>query len=200
MQRLFKIGGLAASLILIAFGIGSIVIGLQGRSEVRDTVARENIQGTPDMKPDAIKGPMQEAGLTNVSVPTCSVAGKQVETGSDAKCFAEYLRIHALESTGGQTYAQMPRFLDENGEPVESEDQAATDPKTGKPVENGLRNLWVTATALSTAMNTAYFAEQVALFSIVMGIALLLTGIGFLVLTFGLARRLAPAGQHSAAT
>jgi hypothetical protein len=52
-------------------------------------------------------------------------------------------------------------------------------------VENGLRNLWVTETALTTALNTSFFAERVAVFSIVMGSALLLTGIGFLVLTLG---------------
>ena len=48
------------------------------------------------------------------------------------------------------------------------------------------RNTWVTETALGTALNTSYFAENVALFSIVMGAALLLTGIGFLVVTLGL--------------
>ena len=59
------------------------------------------------------------------------------------------------------------------------------DPKTGQPVENGLRNLWVTETALTTALNTSFFAERVAMFSIVMGVAMLFTGIGFLVLTLG---------------
>ena len=44
--------------------------------------------------------------------------------------------------------------------------------------------MWINATALSTALNTAYFAEQVANFAIVMGIALLLAGLGFAVLTF----------------
>ena len=44
----------------------------------------------------------------------------------------------------------------------------------------------MTETALGTALNTSYFAENVALFSIVMGAALLLTGIGFLVVTLGL--------------
>ena len=43
----------------------------------------------------------------------------------------------------------------------------------------------MTETALTTALNTSFFAERVAMFSIVMGIALLLTGIGFLVLTLG---------------
>ena len=46
-----------------------------------------------------------------------------------------------------------------------------------------MRDLWVTATSLTTALNTAFLAERIALFSIVMGVALLLTGIGFLVLT-----------------
>ena len=43
--------------------------------------------------------------------------------------------------------------------------------------------MWVSETALTTALNTAYFAESVATFAIVMGFALLLSGVGFLVLT-----------------
>jgi hypothetical protein len=46
----------------------------------------------------------------------------------------------------------------------------------------------VTETALSTALNVAYFAERVSVFAIVMGFALLLTGIGFLVLTLRVLR------------
>ena len=38
---------------------------------------------------------------------------------------------------------------------------------------------------VSTALNTSFFAETVGVFGIVMGIALLLVGIGFLVLTLG---------------
>jgi multisubunit Na+/H+ antiporter MnhC subunit len=38
----------------------------------------------------------------------------------------------------------------------------------------------------------SFFAEKVALFSIVMGFALLLTGIGFLILTLGGALGLVP--------
>ena len=56
----------------------------------------------------------------------------------------------------------------------------------GRPVENPARNIWVTATGFTTALNTAFLAERV--FSIVMGIALMLTGIGFLVLTTGALR------------
>src|SRR4029453_3797040 len=66
----------------------------------------------------------------------------------------------------------------------------------GNPVQNQTRNLWVTATVLTTALNTAFLAERIALFAIVMGVALLLTGIGFLVLTVGGALR-APAAPMS---
>jgi hypothetical protein len=39
------------------------------------------------------------------------------------------MRIHALEATGGQTYAQMGRFLDAKGNPTSDETKAAKDPK-----------------------------------------------------------------------
>jgi hypothetical protein len=96
------------------------------------------------------------------------------------------MRKHTLEATGGQTYAQMDRFLDANGKPTSDKAKAAKDPKSGQPVENGLRNMWVSETALTTALNTAYFAESVATFAMVMGFALLLVGGGFLVLTIRL--------------
>ena len=160
-SKLFTYAGIVASVILIVFGAGATYMGVDGRDRVRDDLAREMIVGTEDS----------------------SIAGQKVDTGSEAQEFAATIRKHTLESTEGLTYAQMDRFLDENGKPTSDESKAAVNPETGKPVENGLRNLWVTSTALSTALNTAYFAESVATFAIVMGIAMLLSGIGFLVLT-----------------
>ena len=161
MRKLFQFGGIAASLILIVFGIAAVVVGVAARDTVRSDLAREQIVGTPDS----------------------AIPGQKVDTGKEAEAFAAVIRKHTLEATGGQTYSQMGRFLDENGQPTSDEAAAAKDPKTGEPVENGLRNMWVTSTALTTALNTAYFAESVATFAIVMGVALLLVGVGFLVLT-----------------
>jgi hypothetical protein len=144
-------------------------MGVNGRAEVRDNLKREQIVGTPDMAK--------------------SVADKQVLTGAQAKAFATGMRKHTLEATGGQTYAQMGRFLTAAGKPTNDEKAAAIDKATGKPVENGARNIWVTETAFTTALNTAFFAENVATFAIVMGIALLLSGAGFLVLTLRVLRR-----------
>jgi hypothetical protein len=188
MSRLFVLGGILASAVLIVAGIGSIVIGSVGRSDVADKLEQENITGSPDMTPQAIAKEAEAAGLTDVELPTCSVAGEAIDSGDRAKCFADYMRIHALESTGGQTYAEMPRFATASGEGTNDEAEAEKRPD-GSPVDNPARSVWVTETALATALNTSYFAQQVALFSIVMGIALLLTGIGFLVLTLGVLRR-----------
>ncbi len=130
---------------------------------------------------------MAEAGLTNVDIPSCDVAEKDIETGSDARCFAQYMRIHALESSGGNTYAQMGRYIsaaspdDPKGT---SDEAAAAKDEEGEPIPNGARNTWVTETALATALNVSYMAEQIALFSVVVGIALLLSGIGFIILAF----------------
>ena len=157
MSKLVTYAGIAASVILIAFGIGAIVVGFNGRDRVQSDLAREQIVGTDDS----------------------TIPGQKVDTGSEAQAFAAVMRKHALEATGGQTYAQMGRYLDANGKPTNDEAAAAINPQTKKPVENGLRNMWVNETALTTALNTAYFAEQVATFAIVMGIALLLAGIGF---------------------
>jgi hypothetical protein len=60
-----------------------------------------------------------------------------------------------------------------------------TDPKTGQPIQNAARNVWVTETALSTALNTSYMATQLSLFSLVVGIALILAGLGFIILALG---------------
>ena len=189
MKKFFEMGGVIAGALLVMFGIGAIVIGFTGRSEVRSNVQREAIVGSPDMTPSAIKSEAAKAGLTNITLPTCSVANKPITTGGEAKCFASYMRIHTLEATGGLTYSQMGRFLDNKGNQTNDESAAAVDPKTKRPVENLARNIWVTETALTTALNTSFFAERVALFSIVMGFALLLTGIGFLVLAwFGVLR------------
>jgi hypothetical protein len=197
MSRYLRYAGIAASAVLIAFGIASIVIGAAGRNTVRDNLAAEQIVGTPDMTPKAIKAEAAAAGLKNVDLPTCSVAGKAVDSGTNARCFAQYMRIHALEATGGQVYAQMGQYLDKAGKPTSDKTAAAIDPATKKPVPNAARNVWVNETALSTALNTSYFAENVALFSVVMGVALLLTGIGFLVVTLNLLR---PTGRKEEET
>jgi hypothetical protein len=47
----------------------------------------------------------------------------------------------------------------------------------------------VTETALATALNVSYIAEQISLFGIVVGIALLLAGVGLVILAFAVFHR-----------
>jgi hypothetical protein len=199
-KKLFELGGYAAAAILVAFGIAALVLGVSGRSEVRNDLTREYIVGSPDMNKTAILAEAKEAKLPAsvlASLPTCDVAGKAINTGARAKCFAGYMRIHALEATGGKTYAQMGRFLTKDGKDTNDAALAAKDPKTGQPASNGARDLWVTETALSTALNTSFFAEQVAMFSVVVAIALILSGFGFGILAFT-AFRMLPAREARA--
>ena len=66
MRKLFQYGGIAASIVLIAFGIGAIDIGFDGRGRVRGDLAAEQIVGTDDS----------------------TIPGQPVDTGSEAQAFA----------------------------------------------------------------------------------------------------------------
>jgi hypothetical protein len=200
MRKLFEIGGVVAAAILVAFGVVAIVMGLNGRSTVTNTLKQEKIVGSPDMTPAAIKAEAKEAGLAvdKIKFPTLAVAGKEINSGDRAHAFAGYMRIHALEATQGLTYAEMGRFQAKANAPKQFTDglggtsdpkYAVVDPATKQPVDNARRNVWVTETALSTALNASYMADKIALFGVVVGVALLLTGIGFAILAIGGALR-----------
>jgi hypothetical protein len=177
-SRIWQYGGVLASVVLIALGIGTIAVGFNGRDRVHSDLKREQIVGTPDS----------------------SIPNQLVDNGSRAEAFAKVMRKHTLEATGGLTYAQMPRYQGKDGKATNDEKLAAVDPKSGKPVDNPLRNLWVQETALTTALHSAYFAESVATFAMIMGLALLITGGGFLVLTLRVLRRFANQPDRSRAT
>ena len=186
MRKLFSLGGLIAGLTLVVFGAAAIYMGIDGRSTVRDSLKQEQI----------VFGAADDPA---VAEHASQWAEQQVTNGAQARAFAEVIHAHALESSGGLTYAQMGRFIsaDDPENPAGTSDEAAAlKNEQGSPVSNRARDTWVTATALSTALNVSYMAEQMALFGIVVGIALLLSGIGLIILALGGALR----GRESAAT
>ena len=197
-RKLFEWGGFGAGAILVAFGVVAIIMGFSGRATVADSLKLEHIVGGADMTPALIAKEAKEAGLTGVALPTVAVAGLDINSGPRARAFASYMRIHALEATGGYTYAQMGRMTAKPGTPnselavgggTDNPQYALIDQATKQPVANGARNIWVTETALSTALNTSYMADRLGLFGIVVGIALFLSGIGFIVLAFAALHR-----------
>jgi hypothetical protein len=197
-RKLLKWGGFGAGAVLVAFGVVAIIMGFSGRATVADSLKLEKIVGSADMTPALIAKEAKAAGLVGVDLPTVAVAGESINTGPRARAFASYMRIHALEATGGFTYAQMGRFQAKPdaakadlavGGGTDNAAAALVDPATKQPVANGIRNLWVTETALTTALNTSYMADRLGLFGIVVGIALLLSGIGFIILAFAALHR-----------
>ena len=202
MKKFFEIGGFVAGAILIVFGVAVIALGMSGRNTVNSSLKQEQIVGTSDMTPAGIKAEAQKAGLTNVSFPSCSVANEAVTSGTKARCFAQYMQIHALEASGGLFYSQMPRYATANGKGTNDATKALM--SNGQPVDNAARNTWVTETALSTALNVSYMADRLALFSVVVGFALLLAGFGFVILDYAALHRrrkaTGAAGEALAAT
>jgi hypothetical protein len=185
-RRLLEIGGFIAGAVLIVFGAAALYLGYDGYRTVQDELDKEYIVGGSDMSPDEIRAAVEEVGLPEeIELPSCDVVDEEIDTGTEARCFAQYMRIHALESTGGLTYAQMGRFqsADDPGDAAGTNDEAeAAKDEDGRPISNAQRNLWINETALATALNVSYMAQQISIFGIVVGIALLLTGIGLIIL------------------
>jgi hypothetical protein len=200
MRKFFEIGGLVAAAVLIVFGAVAIAMGVNGRHTVNKSLANEYIVGSPDMTPAAIKAEAQKSGVASAVTewPTKSVANQKIDTGAKARLMAQYMRIHTLEATHGFTYAQMGIYAAKPGTPkaqlmpgggTDDATAAAIDPTSKQPVQNSARQIWVTETALTTALNTSFMASQLGLFGIVVGIALLLSGFGFAILAIGGALR-----------
>jgi hypothetical protein len=176
--KVLKAGGYVAGGVLIVFGIAVIALGIWGISYTRDSLQEEGI----------VFGPASDPAVAEHAEEW---ADEPVETGRQALAFAEVMREHTLESTDGLTYAQMGRYQsdDDPSDPAGTNDEAAAaKDENGQPISNGARNIWVTETALTTALNMSFMAEMLSVFSIVVGIALLLTGIGFVILAMSVFR------------
>ena len=97
MRKLFEIGGIVAAVVLIAFGVGALVLGINGRSTVRESLKLEQIVGSDNMTPAAVAAEAKEAGLpASLVLPKVDLAGKPIDTGDRALAFASYIRIHTL--------------------------------------------------------------------------------------------------------
>jgi hypothetical protein len=196
---MWEIGGFISGAVLIVIGAVALFLGVGGYNTVSNELSREKIVGGSDMTPAAIQKEAQEAGLpASVELPSCDVVDESIDTGSEARCFAQYMRVHALEATGGLTYAEMGRYQSAsdpaNAAGTNDEEKAAKD-DNGNPISNPQRNIWINETALATALNVSYMAEKIALFGIVVGVALVLTGIGLVILALAVFGRDRPVAQ-----
>jgi hypothetical protein len=188
--KLLRVGGYVSGGVLIAFGIAVIVLGVWGFSFTRDHIEREGISF----------GPIEDPAVAEHAPDW---AGQPVDTGRKALAQAEIMREHTLSGTGGLTYAEMGRYQSaanpDDPKGTNDEAEAAKD-ENGEPISNSARNIWVTETALATALDMGFMSEMLAIFSIVVGIALLLTGIGLVLLAYAVFGRLWPVAQRVASS
>jgi hypothetical protein len=186
--KLLRIGGYISGGVLILFGIIVVALGIWAFMFTRDSIQEEGI----------VFGPASDPAVAEHAEEW---AEEPVETGRQALAFAEVMREHTLASTNGLTYAQMGRYqsADDPSDPAGTNDEAeAAKDESGQPISNGARDIWVTETALTTALNMSFMSEMLSIFSIVVGIALLLTGIGLVILALAVFREApGPAPQPS---
>jgi hypothetical protein len=179
-----RVGGYLSGGLLIFFGIAVVVLGVWGFHFTRDHIKREGISF----------GPIEDPAVAEHAPDW---AGEPVDTGRKALAQAEIMREHTLSSTEGLTYAEMGRYQSaanpDDPKGTNDEAEAAKD-DSGQPISNGARNIWVTETALATALDMGFMSEMLSIFSIVVGIALLLTGIGLVILARAVFGRAATEG------
>lgn len=140
-----------AAIFMIVCGIIMIGASSWGLAFTYQNVARENIT-TPD----------------DASIPETPVRGPLT-----LKAQADIIREHVLKNTEGKTFSEMPRQipkLDEAGNQVMDEE--------GKPVmtANTTRDMWVTATALTSALNLGILTYGFCVFVLCVGLLFIFNG------------------------
>ena len=181
-RRGLRVGGYISGGVLILFGVVVVALGIYGFTFTRDSIQEEGI----------VFGPVEDPAVAEHAEQW---AGQPVATGRQALAFAEIMREHTLSATDGLTYAEMGQYqsaADPADKTGTNDVEAAAKDENGQPVSNGARDIWVTETALTTALNLGFMAEMLSIFSIVVGVALVLAGVGFVLLALAVFGRKGP--------
>lgn len=162
MKKVFPVALVILGLVFIGGGIYTTVQGLSARAEVRDQLVAQNITTPGDAEiPNAL-----------------------VEDAATAHAMANIIGVHALEATGGKTYAEMGRFLAADGGDT-SDEAAAMKDSEGNPIPNPLRNVAFQASALQSMLHTSHMAFNVS--DLVIGLGALIVGLGIAIGGVGVA-------------
>lgn len=147
-----------SSILAILVGIIMVIGGSWAVMFTYENVAREKIT-TP-----------QDASIPNTAV----------RDPLTLKAQADVIRKHTLKATNDKTYAEMPQQVAK----VDASGSAVLD-KDGKPVmvPNAARNIWVTATTLTTALNLGIITYLFSGLVILFGLVSIWTGIVFAALS-----------------
>ncbi len=115
-----------------------------------------------------------------VTPKDAAIAEAPVRGPLTLKVQADVIRKHVLETTGGKTFAEMPRTIPK----LDADGNAVLDEK-GAPVmvPNTSRDIWITATTLITALNLAIMGYALSVFALLLGLIFILIGSVFCALS-----------------
>jgi hypothetical protein len=153
MKKAFSIILIAVGLAFLTGGIYAVTRGLDAKAQVGDELAAQKIVTTED----------------------ASIPNKPVVDAATAESMADVIGKHALEATGGETFAEMGRYLAADGGATSDEAEALKDDE-GNPVPNPLRNVAFQASALRTSLYTSVMAFNLADLVAGLGVAIAITG------------------------
>jgi hypothetical protein len=121
----------------------------------------------------------QELVAQNITTPEdASMPNVQVTDAATAESMARIINHHALDASGGKTYAELGRYLAADGKSDTNDAAAALKGADGKPVANPVRNTAFQASALETSLWSSVLAFNVAD---------LVVGLGAMIVVLGLA-------------
>jgi hypothetical protein len=152
----------------IAGGLYMVSEGNSAKDEVRDAIVSENIITSED------------ASIPNV----------QVNSAATAKAQSEVIKKHTLETTGGETFATIDRYLAPDGGTTSDRD-AALKGADGNPIPNPVRNTAFQSAALRTSLNLAVMGFKIS--DLVIGMGFFMVAVGATFIPF-----LAPAVYYAA--
>ena len=163
MKKIFPILLVVVGLGFLAGGVYTTVRGLDAKSDIKATLVAQHIT-TPE----------------DASIPNA-----RVEDAATANSMAEVIGMHAAEATGGETYAEMGRYLTADGKGATSDEALAMLDESGNPVPNPLRNVAFQAATLQTSLHTSHMAFNVA--DLVIGLGAFIAVLGVAIAGIGVA-------------
>ena len=162
MRKAFPILLMVLGLVFVAAGVYTVLRGFDARDRVREELLAQNIT-TPE----------------DASIPNA-----RVDDPATAEAMADIIDVHAREATGGETYAELGRYLAADGSDTNDEAAALLDPE-GRPVPNPLRNVAFQASTLRSSLFTSVMAFNVA--DLVVGLGAMMLALGVAVGGVGVA-------------
>jgi len=164
MKKLFPLLLVGLGVAFVIGGIYAVYRGFDARDEVQQELIAQDIT-TPE----------------DASIPNA-----RVDDVATARSMADIIAVHAEESTGGLTYAEMGRYMTADGDPAGTDDESeAVIGADDRPVSNPMRNVAFQASALRTSLFSSVMALELS--TLVVGIGVLLVGLGIAIGGVGIA-------------